>query len=131
MGTHIRGESNERDKSVVRREVPVIHYDLPLVNRKLQEADTLDLMLERAPARGYVGATLVVRIGVVAISALIALAGSACQGSTPSTLVTVLWPQAGLVMNKHAPVTLPGSDAGKEVEVGKVIPHPDCPAGTH
>jgi phospholipid/cholesterol/gamma-HCH transport system substrate-binding protein len=56
-----------------------------------------------------------------AIPAIIVLAVGACQVSfTPTTPVTLLSPQAGLVMNKDAPVTLLGSEVGKPVEVGKV-----------
>jgi hypothetical protein len=56
-----------------------------------------------------------------AIPAMIALAASACQSRTATTEVTALSPQAHLVMNKDAPVTLLGSEAGKEVGVGRVV----------
>ena len=52
---------------------------------------------------------------------MIALAASACQSRTTTTEVTVLSPQTGLVMNKDAPVTLLGSEAGKAVGVGRVV----------
>jgi phospholipid/cholesterol/gamma-HCH transport system substrate-binding protein len=65
-----------------------------------------------------------------AIPAIIALAVSACQSSlTATTAVTVLSPQDGLVMNKDAPVTLLGSEAGKVVEVGKVASTEALPSG--
>jgi phospholipid/cholesterol/gamma-HCH transport system substrate-binding protein len=56
-----------------------------------------------------------------AIPAMIALAASACQSRTATTAVTALSLQADLVMNKDAPVTLLGSEAGKEVRVGRVV----------
>lgn len=55
-----------------------------------------------------------------AITAIIALAIGACRSFTATTAVTVLSPQAGLVMNKDAPVTLVGSEVGKAIEVGRV-----------
>jgi ABC-type transporter Mla subunit MlaD len=56
------------------------------------------------------------------IAVIIALAVGACQGGfTATTTVTVVSPQAGLVMNKNAPVTLLGSEVGKVIEVGKVV----------
>jgi phospholipid/cholesterol/gamma-HCH transport system substrate-binding protein len=61
---------------------------------------------------------------VFAIAALVALAVGACRDIrdkfTDTTPVTVVSPQAGLVMNQNAPVTLLGSEAGKAIEVGKV-----------
>ena len=56
-----------------------------------------------------------------AIPAVITLATSGCHSSVATTEVTVLSPQAHLVMNKDAPVTLLGSEAGKAVTVGRVV----------
>lgn len=59
---------------------------------------------------------------LVAIVVLVALGVGACHRNfIDTTPVTVVSSQAGLVMNKNAPVTLLGSEAGKPVEVGKVV----------
>ena len=65
-----------------------------------------------------------------AIPVIIVLAVGACLSSfTATTAVTVLSPQAGLVMNRDAPVTLLGSEVGKVVEVGKVASTEALPNG--
>jgi ABC-type transporter Mla subunit MlaD len=72
------------------------------------------------------------RLATFAILAIIGLAVGACQSSSTSTAavtVYVLSPQAGLVMNKDAPVTLLGSEVGKPVEVGKVASTKARPSG--
>jgi phospholipid/cholesterol/gamma-HCH transport system substrate-binding protein len=59
---------------------------------------------------------------LVVIVALLAPGVSACHRNfTATTPVTVVSSQAGLVMNKDAPVTLLGSEAGRAIEVGKVV----------
>jgi phospholipid/cholesterol/gamma-HCH transport system substrate-binding protein len=64
-----------------------------------------------------------------AIAPIIALAVSACSFKA-TTAVTVLSPQAGVVMNKDAPVTLVGSsEVGKVIQVGEIVSTEALPNG--